>query len=91
MSYIRDLKQQVEKLGVKIEEYPDKVIARYGNIVVEGKIVNDAIETTVQGLPVPIKGVLKPKRGYLQQTVYLGPAPIASARYKIAEIDFLGK
>ena len=90
MVCIRDLKQQAEKLGVKIEEYPDRVIAKYGNIVVEGKIINNTIEVTIQGLPAPIKGVLKPERGYVQQTVYLGPTPIASVGYKIAESDFLG-
>ena len=85
---IDNLKQRVKKFGVVIEEYPDKVVAKYGNVVVEGRIVGDTIETTIKGLTTQIKGVLKPKGDYLQQTVYLGPVPIATAKYKVKADDF---
>jgi len=85
-----DLKQKARELGVEVEEYPDRMVAKYGNIAVEGKIANNAIEVTVKGFPVPVKGIIRPEKGYVQQTVYIGPVPFAGMRYKVAEGDFLG-
>ena len=88
-----EIEELAKELGANIEKHPDKMVVKYNNVAVEGKIVNNnTIETTIKGLaPVPIKGVLKPEEGYVRQVIYFGPAPVSSVRYRIAEKTFVEK
>jgi len=93
MLSLYEIEELAKELGANIEKYPDKIVAKYNNVTVEGKVVNNnTIETTIKGLaPVPIKGVLKPEESYVKQVIYFGPAPISSVRYRIAEKTFVEK
>jgi len=88
VEHIDKLKERIKKYGITIEKYPDRAVAKYGNIVVESRVVNDTIETTIKGIATQVKGVLKTKGDHLEQTVYLGPIPVASAKYKVNPEDF---
>ena len=85
------LRSHILRLGAKIERYPNQIVGTLGNKRVEVKHKDGIVETTIVGvLGAPIRGVIKPTSdGYIAQTLYLGPIPLGTIKYRIPYNSFL--
>ena len=86
------MRNLIEKMGGKIREYPNEVIATYGNLRVETRLAGNNIETVISGLPgtPTIRGVLRRANdGNAEQTIFLGPAPVMTVKYAIPYTELL--
>jgi len=83
--------QLAEKYGIRVERYPNKVVARKGSIEVLGEIEGNGIKIVVKGLGPVIESSIQPHNQHLIQRISVAPLPPIIAKHAIDPSKFMQK